>query len=73
MKINKIVCLDEEVVQFLKTVNASSLINRLLLEHMEQEDIMSMTLPQLKAKRECAKLEKEMRAKQKELIKNANN
>lgn len=64
--------MDSDVVEFLKTLNASELINRLLREHMKDNDVMSMTIPQLKAEKECNRLEKELKKRQKELRHNAN-
>lgn len=72
MKVNKIVCLDENVIDFLKTTNASRLINDLVITHMKDADVMSMTIPQLKAEKECTRLEKELKKQQQELRKNAN-
>ena len=67
------VSMDSDVIEFLKTLNASELINRLLREYIKDNDIMSMSIPQLKAEVQCEKLEKELKKKQKEIRKNANN
>ena len=64
-------CVDGEVEEFLKGKNASSLVNRLLLEYMDNEDMAHMTMEQLQAEKDCNKVEREFKAKCKELRKNA--
>jgi len=71
MKVNKMVSMDVDVVKFLKTVNASELINRLVREHMKDEDIMSMNIDELRAEKACQELERETKKKQQELRENA--
>ena len=63
--------MDVDVVKFLKTVNASELINRLVREHMQDEDIMSMNIDELRAEKACQELERETKKKQQELRENA--
>ncbi len=72
VKIHKMFCIEQEIVLFLKGKNGSELVNRLLLEHMKDSDIMSMNIPQLKAEVEIERLEKELKKKTKELRTNAN-
>ena len=72
VKIHKMFCIEQEIALFLKGKNGSELVNRLLLEHMKDSDIMSMNIPQLKAEVEIERLEKELKKKTKELRTNAN-
>ena len=72
VKIHKMFCIEQEIVLFLKGKNGSELVNRLLLEHMKDSDIMSMNIPQLEAEVEIERLEKELKKKTKELRTNAN-
>ena len=72
MKIGKLLTLDIEVVEYLKKQdNASSLVNRLILENMDSEDMAQMTMEQLQAEKDCNKAEREFKTKCKELRKNA--
>lgn len=71
MKRNKIVCLDEDVVEFLKGRNASKLINNLLLEVMQKERYEGMSISQLEVEQQIIEMQKESEAKAKEMRKNA--
>ena len=72
VKVHKMFCVDGEVEEFLKGVNASELVNRLLLEHMNKEDLNSMTKEQIQAELKINALKRKTDKEVKELRKNAN-
>lgn len=47
MKAHKMFCIDIELVQKLKGINASSLVNELLTKHFEEEELNNTPLEQL--------------------------
>ena len=71
MKRNKIVCLDEEVVDFLRELNASELVNRLVQEYMEKDEVSHWDKARCLAEIEVNKLKKATEKKIKEMRKNA--
>lgn len=64
-------CIDVKIVEFLKDLNASELVNRLLLEHMDHEALLDMTKEELLAEKAVNKLNKDTEAKIKEIRKDA--
>ena len=71
MKLHKMFCVDEEVVDFLKGKNASGLVNGLLHKEMDERDLGLMSKDQLQIELDCNKLERETKKKLKEMRKNA--
>lgn len=66
MKINKLFCLDEEIAKKLEGINASFLVNKLLIEHFNEE--ISENLDILKKKfSENREILKESKRKDKQL------
>jgi len=61
MKINKTVCLDEELIEWLKKENASELINGLLHGHFERKNLRNLTMEQLNKEEEIALLEEKVK------------
>ena len=68
MKINKMLCIDEDLIKKLEGINASELVNRLLKEHFSEELEQNLTI--LKKKydenkqilRESKRKDKQLRA-----------
>lgn len=63
MKINKVICLDEDIIEFLKGKNASATINTLLKDRMEDEDFNNMSEKELELELKAQKLEQKMTKK----------
>lgn len=64
MKVNKVICLDKEIIEKLREVdNTSALINKLLIEHFgdnrTDEEIIADVKDKIKAKKDETKLLKE--------------
>ena len=72
MKINKMLYLEQDLVDALKGEPLSPLVNRLLKQHIDQDALENMSIPQLHAEKACNKLEREFKAKCKEVRANAN-
>ena len=67
MKRNKIVCLDDDIVEFLSTTNASKLVNDLVRAHMDSKDVNQMTTQEIKKELEVIKIRKKADKEVKEL------
>ena len=48
VKRNKILCLDDDLVEKLKTINASKLVNDLLRRHYDETDLNQMSADQIR-------------------------
>jgi len=71
MKIHKMFCVDEELVDYLKGKNGSELVNGLLHERMGKDRLDGLNEEQCKAELEIIRLKKEVEEKSKEIRQNA--
>ena len=71
MKIHKMFCVDEELVDYLKGKNGSELVNELLHKQMGKDNLDGFNEEMCKAELEVIHMKEEMETKIKEIRENA--